>query len=108
MYRKTRTTDKSSKLRKYLTELIAFDTFQVPLYSTVIAVGSLASNLINTGEFKVDFDKVERGTEILLGISPLVSPTMGLYMEGFRKMFGLKSAPRKARESLENRLEQKS
>jgi hypothetical protein len=107
LYRKTRTTDKSSKRRKYFTELLAFDTFQVPLYATVIAVGSLASNLLK-GEFRVDWDKVGRGAAILTAISPLVGPTVGLYMEGIRKLFGLKSAPKKAGESLERVLEQET
>lgn len=102
LYKTTKTTDQSSSLRKYLVELLAFDTFQVPLYATVVGAGSLASNLLD-GQFKIDFDKVKHGTEILTAISPLVSPTMGLYMEGIRKVFGLKSAPRKARESLEGK-----
>ena len=104
LYEKTKTTDKSSKFKKYLTELLAFDTFQVPLYATVLSVGSLAYNL-SKGEFKIDFDKVERGTEILTAISPLVGPVMGLYMEGFRKLFKLDSAPKKAGKSLEEKLE---
>src|SRR3989344_9687576 len=37
IYRKLKSTDKSSKLRKYLTELTAFNTFHVPLYATVVA-----------------------------------------------------------------------
>ena len=103
LYKKIKTTDKSSKLRKYLTELLVFDTFQVPLYSTVLSVGSLAYNL-SRGEFKIDLDKVQSGTEILTVISPLVGPTMGLYMEGFRKLFKLDSAPKKAGKSLEKEL----
>ena len=105
LYLKTKTTDQSSKFRKYLVELFAFDTFQVPLYATVIGVGSLVSNLMQ-GEFKIDFDKVENGVGILTAISPVVSPALGLYMEGFRKLFNLKSAPRQARESLEDKLGQ--
>jgi hypothetical protein len=104
LYKKTKTTDKSSNSRKYLVELLAFDTFQVPLYATVVSVGSLASNMMQ-GEIKIDFDKVEQGTAILTAISPLVSPTVGLYMEGMRKAFGLSSAPKKARESLEYKVE---
>ena len=105
LYRKTKTTDKSSRFRKYLVELLAFDTFQVPLYATVVAVGSLASNLLQ-GEAKVDLDKVARGSAILTAVSPLVGPTVGLWMEGFRKLFRLKSAPKKAGEILENKLEE--
>jgi hypothetical protein len=103
VYEKTRTTDKSSKFRKGVAELLAFNTFQVPLYSTVVAVGSLVSNLITNGEFKIDFDKVSTGAQHLAMVSPLIGPTLGLYTEGLRKVFGLKSAPRKARESLEDK-----
>jgi hypothetical protein len=103
LYKKTKTTDESSNFRKYLVELLAFDSFQVPLYATVLSAGSLFSNLLE-GKVKIDFDKVQRGTAILTAMSPLVSPTVGLYMEGVRKLFGLKSAPKKARESLENKL----
>lgn len=105
VYEKTRTTDKSSKLRKGVAELLAFNTFQVPLYATVVAVGSLVSNLLTNGEFKIDFDKVSTGAQHLAMISPLIGPTLGLYTEGLRKSFGLKSAPRKARESLEDKFE---
>ena len=84
-------------------ELLAFDTFQVPLYATVIGFGSLVSNL-SKGELKIDFDKVQNGVAILTAVSPLVGPTVGLYMESVRKLFNLKSAPRKARESLEETL----
>ena len=43
VFEKTRTTDDSSKLRKGLTDLLAFNTFQVPVYASAIAVGSLIS-----------------------------------------------------------------
>ncbi len=103
LYKLTKTTDESPKFRKYLTELLAFDTFQVPLYSTVLTFGSLMYNL-SRGQFKIDFDKVKNGTEILTAISPFVGPIMGLYMEGVRKLFHLESAPKKARENLEEKL----
>lgn len=105
VYKKTRTTDQSSKLKKYLAELLSFNSFQVPLYATVVAVGSLASNLLTNGELKIDFDKVSAGAQHLAMASPLIGPTLGLYTEGLRRLFSLKSAPRKARESLEDKLE---
>ena len=77
VYEKTRTTDKSSKLRKGVAELLAFNTFQVPLYTTVVAIGSLASNLLSNGEFKIDFDKVSTGAQHLAMVSPLIGPTLG-------------------------------
>lgn len=104
VYKKTKTIDQSSKLKKYMAELLSFNSFQVPLYATVVAVGSLASNLISNGEFKIDFDKVSLGAQHLAMASLFIGPTLGLYTEGLRKLFGLKSAPRKARESLEDKL----
>ncbi|MBS3079726.1 L-alanine exporter AlaE [Candidatus Pacearchaeota archaeon] len=104
VYKKTKTTDQSSKLKKYVAELLSFNSFQVPLYATVVAVGSLASNLLANGEFKIDFNKVSTGAQHLAMASPLIGPTLGLYTEGLRRLFGLKSAPRKARESLEDKL----
>jgi hypothetical protein len=98
IFRLTRTTDKSSKLRKSIVDLLSFNTFQVPLYSSVVAVGSLIS------EGKVDWEKVGHGAEYLAMISPFVGPTMGWYMDGLRKLFKLKSASTKAGESLENKL----
>ncbi|PIN90812.1 hypothetical protein COU60_00525 [Candidatus Pacearchaeota archaeon CG10_big_fil_rev_8_21_14_0_10_34_76] len=105
VYKKGKTTDKSSRFRKGVTELVAFNTFQVPLYATVIAVGSLASNLASNGELKVDMENVLSGAKHLAMVSPLIGPTLGWYTEGLRKLFGLKSAPRKARESLESTLQ---
>ncbi len=106
LYKTFKTTDKSSKTKKYFTELAAFNSFQVPLYATVVGVGSLASNLIETGQFKIDVDKVMRGTERLIEISPIIGPTLGLWVELVRRMFGLQSAPKKAGESLEEKTSQ--
>jgi hypothetical protein len=79
LYKRIKTTDKSSKVKKYLTELFAFNTFQVPLYFVSLCIGSLVSNLI-LGNMAIDFNKVKRGTEIFLIISPLIGPIAGLYM----------------------------
>ena len=103
VYRNFKTTDRSTKIKKGLTEFVAFNSFQTPLYTTVLTVGSLFSNLLK-GELKVDYENVLTGTVILTTISPLVGPLMGLYMEGVRKIFGIKSAPKQARESLENKI----
>lgn len=85
-YKATKTTEKSGKLRKTLVDLLAFNTFQVPIYGVAIAIGSLVS------EGKVDFDKVRDGATYLAAISPFIAPTMGYYMDAFRKLFGIKSA----------------
>ncbi len=100
MFKLTRTNKESSKIRKSFVDLVAFNTFQVPLYSSVIAVGSLVS------EGKIDWDKVKNGAEYLAMISPFIGPTMGWYMDGLRKVFKLKSAPEKASNSLEDKIKQ--
>lgn len=103
LYKKTKTTDKSSKLRDYLVELTAFNSFQIPLYATTLAIGSLASNMMNN-EFRIDPEKIIRGVEFLLLTSPISAPGLGFYMEEVRKLFKLESAPEKARKSLENKV----
>lgn len=90
MYKLTRTNDKSSHARKYLTDLLAFNTFQVPFYAGIIGLASLVS------EGKVDLNKAEHGALYLAAISPFIGPTMGWYMDKVRKLFGAKSAAEKA------------
>lgn len=85
VYRATGTRKESGWFRKGIADLIAFNTFQVPIYGAAVAVGSLCS------EGRVDLDKVGMGMKNLAMMSPLVAPTMGLIMSGFRKMFGVKS-----------------
>ncbi len=86
MYKWTNTNKDSSKLRKTLTDLLAFNTFQVPIYAIAVAAGSLASD----GE--IDYEKVANGARNLALISPLIGPTMGMWMDFLRKRFNVKSA----------------
>ncbi|MBU2406555.1 MAG: L-alanine exporter AlaE, partial [Nanoarchaeota archaeon] len=95
LFNKTKTSDKKTrnlggKIRRGLVDLLAFNTFQVPVYATAVAVGSYLS------EGEVNWEKVQQGTEYLACISPLIGPTMGWYMDGFRNLFGVKTAPQKA------------
>lgn len=85
-FKVTKTNKESSKLRKSLVDLLAFNTFQVPIYATAVAIGSLFS------EGKVDIKKVQNGAVYLATISPFIGPTLGWYMDGCRKLFGVKSA----------------
>ncbi|MBN1377220.1 L-alanine exporter AlaE [Candidatus Woesearchaeota archaeon] len=85
-FKLTKTTEKSGNLRKRLVDLLAFNTFQVPIYSVAIAIGSYVS------EGKVDMEKVKNGATYLATISSLIGPTMGWYMDCFRKLFGVNSA----------------
>ncbi len=85
-FKLTKTSEESGKIRKSLVDLLAFNTFQVPIYATAVAIGSLIS------EGKVDMEKVQNGATYLATISPFIGPTLGWYMDGCRKLFGVKSA----------------
>jgi hypothetical protein len=85
-FKVTNTNEDSGKVRKTLVDLLAFNSFQVPMYATAIAVGSLIS------EGSVDWEKVRDGATNLAVISPLIGPTMGWYLDRFRRLFGVKSA----------------
>ncbi|MFA6461149.1 MAG: L-alanine exporter AlaE [Candidatus Woesearchaeota archaeon] len=85
-YQLTKTKKDSSELRKGLVELGAFNTFETYIYGASLAMGSLLS----TGT--VDFEKVREGMLGLITISPIIAPTLGWYMDGMRKIFGLNSA----------------
>jgi len=89
IYKILKTNKESSKIKKFLTDLLAFNTFQVPIYAAGIAMGSLVS------EGKVDWDKVKHGSEYLTTISPLIAPTMGIYMDYLRRIFKIKAAAEK-------------
>lgn len=89
VYKITKTKQDSNRFRKIATDLIAFNTFQVPIYAAGVAIGSLLS------EGKIDLDKVKHGSEYLMMISPLIGTTMGIYMDGIRKLFKIKTAAEK-------------
>lgn len=85
MYEVTKTKEESKLLRKGLVDLLSFNSFQVPIYASAIAISSLFS------EGKVDFEKVSDGSAYLASISPLIAPTLGWWANCFRRMFGLPS-----------------
>ncbi len=98
VFKATKTTEESRKLRKTLVDLLAFNTFQVPIYAAAVAIGSYVS------EGKADMEKVQNGAVYLATISPLIGPTMGWFMDGFRKVFRLKSAAEGAYKGNESKL----
>lgn len=89
----------TNKIQDSLVDLVAFNSFQVPLYSTVIIAGSFVSNLIQ-GYIGVDWGKAWNGAISLAKLSPFIGPTMGMYMDGLRKLFGVKSAVEKSTEAI--------
>ena len=86
VFQATKTNDSHGKFRKGLTDLVAFNTFQVPVYAAAVAIGSLVS------EGRVDLEKVKHGAEYLGIISPIIGPTLGMYLDGLRKLIGVQSA----------------
>ena len=86
IFQVAKTNEESNKVKKWLTDLIAFNTFQVPIYALAVSLGSLFS------EGRIDLEKVKDGAEHLAIISPLIGPTMGWYMDGFRKVFDIEPA----------------
>ena len=89
LYRTTHTTEESSRIQKCLVDWLALTTFQLPVYCTAIAVGSLCS------EGNVNWNKIQNGATYLLEISPLIGPTLGWYQDFCRRQWGLKSAAKK-------------
>ena len=89
-YTLTRTSEKSSKLRKSVVELGAFNTFETYVYGLSAGIGSL----ISTGT--LDLEKITDGMAGLLYLSPLIGPTMGMWLNGTCKMFGIKTVAERA------------
>ncbi|MEK6927236.1 MAG: L-alanine exporter AlaE [Nanoarchaeota archaeon] len=85
LYSWTKTKKESSQSRKFLVDLLAFNTFQVPVYGVALAVGSVCS------QTEVDWKKVESGMTHLAQISPFIAPTLRMYTNSLRKIFGIKS-----------------
>lgn len=82
LYQVTKTGTESSSWQKTRAELYAFNTFQVPVYFAAAAVGSFIS------EGEVNVEKASRGALYLAAISPLIGPTMGLFMDYVRSVTG--------------------
>jgi len=84
------------KGKQFLTDMLAFNTFEPIVYGIANCVGQL----INTGD--VDFHQVVEGMKGVVYISPFIAPTMRWTMQGARKFFGVKTSSELAKESLEN------
>jgi hypothetical protein len=85
-YKITNTTEKSHPAKKWVTDTIAFNLGQIPLYATAVTIASLAS------EGKVDLEKVKHGIIYLATVSPLIGPTLGIFTDTLRRMFKIKTA----------------
>jgi hypothetical protein len=84
----------NEKLKNGVIDLIAFNTFQVPLYATVAGLGVFFSKDSNLEKV---IDGTIKGASGLSGLSPFIAPSFGRYMDFMRKKFGLKAATEKAK-----------
>lgn len=82
----TRTNKESGRLRRILVDLLACNTFQIPIYATGVVLGSFVS------EGHVNLGKVGNGVLYLAMISPFIGPTLGWYMDFCRKLVGVEPA----------------
>ncbi len=78
-----KTKEASNIIRKTVTDLIAFNTFQVPLYGAIVTGATYIS------EQKIDLDKTIDGMIGLATTSPIIGVTMGITMNIFRKINNL-------------------
>ncbi|MBI5393312.1 L-alanine exporter AlaE [Candidatus Woesearchaeota archaeon] len=89
-YRKTKTTYESSRIKQWLVETYGVSvSFNTPLYTAVVAIGSLVS------EEEINLEKVENASYLVLITSPLIGPTLGWWYNRMRKWFGLQTAQEK-------------
>jgi len=80
----------SSKARQLGAELVAFNSFQTPVYALAVAVG----DVLSTGS--VDPEKIMYGALSLSVMSPAIGPTMGWSLNRARELFGLQTPQEKA------------
>ncbi len=80
VYRFCHTTDKSSWLKRYITDVLAFATFQAPLYVGITTVAG------------ADRNEIIRGTTVLTFASPVVGKVSGYTNDVFRRAGGLKTS----------------
>ncbi len=83
-YALTKTTNESSRLRKSLVELGAFNTFETYVYGLCAGIGSL----ISTGT--LDVEKIADGMAGLFYLSPIIGPTMGYWLNATCRIFGVR------------------
>lgn len=84
----THTTNESNKLRKALVELGAFNTFETYVYGVSAAAGAAFGYLVTGEEFNPL--KICEGIEGMVYLSPLIGPTMGMWLNATCKIFGVK------------------
>jgi len=86
IFKKTRTRAESHWIRTRLVDILAFNSFQLPLYAGITTAGNLMS------EQNIDVWETMRGVGYLAAVSPLIGTTLNWYMDRLRLVFGIKPA----------------
>jgi len=80
LFKKCHTTEESGFIKKAATDILAFATFQAPLYAGILAVsGAKPENILV-------------GSVVITGLSGFIGRPYGAYLDIVRKFFGLKPA----------------
>lgn len=87
--------------KQFATDMLAFNTFEPIVYG----IANCAGQLLDTGD--VDFQQVFEGMKGVVYISPFIAPTMRWTMQGARQLFGVKTSAEIARDTLEDKVEEK-
>jgi hypothetical protein len=103
VFARIKTTDKMSKPRQVvtniITDIIAFNTFQVPVYAAALALTQVP-HLFTHQEF--DTRAIIRGMGYLALYSPFSAPTFGYFMNIHREFFGIPTPREKAKLAITN------
>ena len=77
IFKKTKTDEKSGFFRKFFTDILAFATFQAPLYAGIISVSG------------ADAEGVAKGTATITALSGIIGRPYGAYMDWLREQCGI-------------------
>lgn len=101
LFEKFEITEKSNPIKKALTEVFAFGSFQAPLYALITGTTKVVSKAIdyNTSLFNyetwnnsisnVDWSNVGTGVLTITLLSPIIGPTYGWVNDKVRKYFNV-------------------
>ena len=82
IYKKFKTTDETSKKKKYFTELLSFASFQTPVY------------IIGTYLAGAEYREITQSALTISLTAPFLGPILGVWQDKCRNYVGLESASR--------------
>ncbi|MBT7903161.1 L-alanine exporter AlaE [Candidatus Woesearchaeota archaeon] len=95
VFKKTKTKKESPLIKKTITDFISFNTFQLPVYSIALTIGTAIDYLTGVKDSSFNLEHIVEGMKTLAILSPIIGPTMGLYLNLFRKLFGVSTPEEK-------------